>query len=44
MDDFTIRVKNIPHHLKYGDNNEILRSYIISHFEGVIKDQLKIRA
>lgn len=33
MTDFTIRVKGIPHHKKYNDDDAALRSILISHFE-----------
>lgn len=42
MTDFSIRVKNLPHHAYYGDNDEVLRAILTAHFEEIIKDELKI--
>jgi len=41
MTDFTIRVKNLPHHKFYGDNDEALKAVLMTHFSEVIKDELK---
>jgi len=41
MTDFTLRVKNLPHHKYYGDNDEALKAVLMAHFEEVIKDELK---
>ena len=38
MSDFTIRVKNIPHHEQYGRDDEILRGHLMQHFERIIQD------
>ena len=38
MSDFTIRVKNIPHHDQYGKDDELLRGHLIQHFQRVILD------
>lgn len=40
MTDFTIRVKGIPHHLKYEDVDSALRAVLIAHFEHTIKDEI----
>lgn len=32
MTDFTIRVKNLPHHEKYYDNDDVLRAVVTQHF------------
>jgi len=42
MTDFTIRVKNLPHHKYYGDNDEALKAVLMAHFSEVIKDELKL--
>jgi hypothetical protein len=42
MTDFAIRVKGIPHHLKYDDVDSALRAVLITHFEHVIKDEIII--
>ena len=38
MNDFSIRVKGMPHDNRYGCEDFILRAYLINHFESVIKD------
>lgn len=40
MADFTIVVKNLPHHKLYGNNDEALRGALIAHFEKVVKDEI----
>ena len=42
MTDFTIRVKNLPHHTVYGDKDDILRAMLIAHFEELIRDEVKL--
>lgn len=42
MIDFTIRVKNLPHHTVYGDKDDVLRALMTAHFEDIIKDELKL--
>lgn len=42
MTDFTIRVKNLPHHKYYGDSDEVLKAILMIHFQEVIKDELKL--
>ena len=39
MTDFTIRVKPMPYEGKYGDNDVTLRAFLMTHFEGIIKDE-----
>lgn len=41
MTDFSIRVKNLPHHAYYGDNDNVMRAILTAHFEEIIKDELK---
>jgi len=41
MTDFAIRVKNLPSNTDYEKNIEVLRAYLITHFETLVKDQLK---
>jgi hypothetical protein len=36
MSDFTIRVKNLPPDMTYGDNELILRAYLWEHFRKVL--------
>jgi len=36
MDDFSIRVKNLPKDEAYGGNSEHLKAYLIKHFEEII--------
>lgn len=43
LDDFTIRVKKLPHHDKYKKNDDVLRALLVTHFESIIKDELKNR-
>lgn len=33
MTDFTIRVKNLPHHKYYNNNDDLFRAILTSHFE-----------
>ena len=40
MDDFTIRVKNLPKDHMFGGNSEYLKAYLIKHFETIISDEL----
>jgi len=40
MSDYTMRVKNLPHHNKYHNNDEALRAALIAHFEQVVKDEI----
>lgn len=40
MTDYTIRIKNIPHHKLYDDHDDVLRSYLTAHFQQVIKDEI----
>lgn len=40
--DFTVRVKNMPHHKCYGDDDDVLRAAIITHFEELIKDEITL--
>lgn len=44
MSDFTIRVKNIPHHDQYGKDDEILRGHLMEHFQKIIQDQVRKNA
>ena len=39
MNDFTIRVRPMPHDGKYGDSNSLLKAFLTAHFESVIKDK-----
>jgi hypothetical protein len=39
MNDFTIRIKPMPHDAKYGDRDSILKSFLTAHFESIIKDK-----
>ena len=32
MEDFALRIKGIPHQTKYGNNDEVLRAVLITHF------------
>ena len=41
MTDYTIRLKNIPHHKFYEDHDDVLRSYLTAHFQQVIKDEIE---
>lgn len=41
MTDFTIRVKNLPHHEKYFDKDDVLRAMITHHFQEIVKDEIK---
>jgi hypothetical protein len=43
MTDFTIRVKNLPHHALYNNNDDLLRAILTAHFEDVIKDEMQQR-
>jgi len=36
MDDFSIRVKNLPKDEEFGNNPEHLKAYLIKHFEEII--------
>lgn len=40
MADFTMRVRNLPHHKFYENNDEALRAALIAHFEQVVKDEI----
>ena len=40
MTDFTLRIKNLPHHAFYNNNDELLRSILTAHFEEIIKDEI----
>ena len=40
MDDFTIRIQNLPKNKLYGGNPEFLKAYLTNHFETLIKDQI----
>lgn len=42
MTDFTIRVKNLPHHNLYGDKDDILRAMLTAHFEEILRDEVKL--
>lgn len=42
MIDFTIRVKNLPHHTLYDDKDDVLRAMLTAHFEELIKDEMKL--
>ena len=44
MIDFTIRVKNLPHHTLYDDKDDVLRAMLTAHFEELIKDEMKLIA
>jgi hypothetical protein len=39
MDDFSIRVKNLPKDAHFGGEPDHLKAYLMEHFEGIIKDQ-----
>ena len=41
MNDFSIRVKGMPHDNQYGCEDSILRAYLIHHFESIIKDEIQ---
>ena len=43
MNDFSIRVKGMPHDYQYDCEDSILRAHLINHFESVIKDQIEIQ-
>jgi hypothetical protein len=40
MDDFTVRIKNLPKDHMYGGDPNHLKAYLMSHFEKVIKNEL----
>lgn len=42
MTDFTIRVKNLPHHTLYGDKDDVLRAVLTAHFQEIVKDEIKL--
>lgn len=39
MEDFAIRVKGVPHHLKYDEEEEVLRILLIAHYETICREQ-----
>ena len=41
MNDFSIRVKGMPHDNQYGCEDSTLRAYLIHHFESIIKDEIE---
>ena len=41
MDDFTIRVSNLPKDNQYGGDPETLKAFLHEHFEEVIRKQLQ---
>lgn len=43
MTDFTIRVKNLPHHTLYDDKDDVLRAMLTAHFEEIIRDEIKLK-
>ena len=38
MTDFSMSISNLPLDDRYGDNEEVLRAYLTSHYEEVLKD------
>ena len=42
MDDFAIRVKNLPKDSEYGDKEDILKAYLWSHFSDLLKNDEKL--
>ena len=44
MDDFTLRIKNLPVDTDYANDQHQLRGYLMHHFEKVIADQKKEQA
>lgn len=43
MTDFTIRVRNLPHHLMYDDKDDVLRAILMQHFQQIIKDEIEVK-
>jgi hypothetical protein len=41
MDDFAIRVKNLPKDFMFERNEDHLKACLISHFESIIKEEMK---
>ena len=41
MDDFALRIKNLPVDASFRNNPEALKCHLIQHFEKVIKDQMR---
>ena len=39
MDDFSLRIKNLPKDIHYGNEPEFLKAYLHEHFEAIVKDQ-----
>ena len=42
VQDFTIRVDNLPHQLEYLYDENVFRGILTQHFEQVIKDQMAV--
>lgn len=43
MTDFTVRVQNLPHHLLYGNKDDVLRAVLTVHFREVLKDEMRLK-
>lgn len=41
MSDFTISLGNLPLEHKYGNNEDVLRVFLIKHFESIVKNEMK---
>lgn len=41
MADFTVRVKNLPHHKLYDNNDEALRGALMAHFSKIVQDEIQ---
>lgn len=39
MEDFALSIQGLPHHMKYDNNEHVLRALLVSHFETVAKEQ-----
>ena len=42
MDDFSLRIKNLPKDDDYGREPEFLKAYLHEHFEAIVKDQKEL--
>lgn len=42
MDDFAIRVKNLPRDTEYGEKEDILKAYLWSHFTDLLKNDERV--